>query len=213
MKEFKFEYDLLFKLILIGDSGVGKTSLTKRFCLDEYRENYISTIGVDFNFTTINYKDKIVKLQIWDTAGQERFKCITTSYYRGVHGVLIVFDTTDYETFENIKVWLAEINRYVVNTVPIIIIGSKCDLFNKRKVDSKEAKDYAFSIGADYIEISSKENINVYKTFEEMTKKIINTSPVFNNSLNSASINMTPIVIERRNKDNEPYYKKLLDYC
>mmetsp|Transcript_49208 Transcript_49208/g.71860 ORF Transcript_49208/g.71860 Transcript_49208/m.71860 type:complete len:109 (+) Transcript_49208:102-428(+) len=105
------EYDYLFKLLLIGDSGVGKSCLLLRFADDTYTESYISTIGVDFKIRTITQDSKTVKLQIWDTAGQERFRTITSSYYRGAHGIIVVYDVTDMESFNNVKQWLHEIDR------------------------------------------------------------------------------------------------------
>merc|ERR1712159_656276 len=100
------EYDYLFKLLLIGDSGVGKSCLLFRFADDTYQESYISTIGVDFKIRTVELEGKTIKLQIWDTAGQERFRTITSSYYRGAHGIIVVYDVTDQESFNNVKTWL-----------------------------------------------------------------------------------------------------------
>ena len=105
------DYDYLFKLLLIGDSGVGKSCLLLRFADDTYTESYISTIGVDFKIRTIELEGKTVKLQIWDTAGQERFRTITSSYYRGAHGIIVVYDVTDESTFANVKQWLQENER------------------------------------------------------------------------------------------------------
>lgn len=102
------EYDYLFKLLLIGDSGVGKSCMLLRFADDSYTESYISTIGVDFKIRTIEIEGKTVKLQIWDTAGQERFRTITSSYYRGAHGIIITYDTTDLETYKHVPYWLKE---------------------------------------------------------------------------------------------------------
>ena len=111
------EYDYLFKLLLIGDSGVGKSCLLLRFADDTYSESYISTIGVDFKIRTIEHDGKTIKLQIWDTAGQERFRTITSSYYRGAHGIIVVYDVTDQDSFDNVKQWLQEIERYASENV------------------------------------------------------------------------------------------------
>ncbi len=166
------EYDYLFKILLIGDSGVGKTSLLLRFTDDKFTESYISTIGVDFKINTIHLEDKIIKLQIWDTAGQERFKTITCSYYRGAHGIIIVYDVTDNESFNNIKQWLDEIRCYGMEGVCKLLVGNKCDLVKKRVVSQLTGEEYAQSIGIDYIETSAKKTKNVDTMFYEMAKKI-----------------------------------------
>ena len=124
--------DYLFKLLLIGDSGVGKSCLLLRFADDTYTESYISTIGVDFKIRTLELDGKTIKLQIWDTAGQERFRTITSSYYRGAHGIIVVYDVTDQESFNNVKQWMNEIDRYandkVIETVwlNLIFFSHRC---------------------------------------------------------------------------------------
>ena len=121
------EYDFLFKLLLIGDSGVGKSCLLLRFADDTYTESYISTIGVDFKIRTIELEGKTVKLQIWDTAGQERFRTITSSYYRGAQGIILVYDVANRESFDALPKWFAELETYVSSSVVKIIVGNKVD--------------------------------------------------------------------------------------
>ncbi|XP_048491757.1 GTP-binding protein YPTM2 isoform X2 [Beta vulgaris subsp. vulgaris] len=134
------EYDYLFKLLLIGDSGVGKSCLLLRFADDSYLDSYISTIGVDFKIRTVDQDGKTIKLQIWDTAGQERFRTITSSYYRGAHGIIVVYDITDQESFNNVKQWLSEIDRYASNNVNKLLVGNKSDLTANRAVSYETAK-------------------------------------------------------------------------
>jgi len=166
------EYDYLFKLLLIGDSGVGKSCLLLRFADDTYTESYISTIGVDFKIKTIKDEGKTIKLQIWDTAGQERFRTITSSYYRGAHGIIVVFDTTDLDSFNNVKQWLQEIDRYAAEGVNKLLVGNKADLASQRKVDYNLAQDFAQEYGLTYIETSAKVGQNVEQTFKTMAGDI-----------------------------------------
>jgi Ras-related protein Rab-1A len=164
--------DYLFKLLLIGDSGVGKSCLLLRFAEDTYTESYISTIGVDFKIRTIELEGKTIKLQIWDTAGQERFRTITSSYYRGAHGIIVVYDVTDPESFNNVKQWLHEIDRYACENVNKLLVGNKCDLESKRAVQTDQAKEFADSLGIDFLETSAKNSTNVEKAFHTMASHI-----------------------------------------
>ena len=127
------EYDYLFKLLLIGNSSVGKSSLLFRFVENVWDDSFVPTIGVDFKLKTLEVNGKKVKLQIWDTAGQERFKNITASYYRGGNGVLVVYDITERESFDNLTSWLIEIEKNANKNVYKLLIGNKCDLEDKRK--------------------------------------------------------------------------------
>ena len=162
------EYDLLFKLLLIGDSGVGKSCLLLRFADDMYTESFISTIGVDFKIRTIQLEGKTIKLQIWDTAGQERFRTITSSYYRGAHGIIIVYDVTEMETFNNVKQWLHEIDRYASEGVNKLLVGNKADLVTKKQVETATAKELADSYGFPFLEVRSnpKHSTHIAATFE-----------------------------------------------
>ncbi|KAH7302370.1 hypothetical protein KP509_23G069500 [Ceratopteris richardii] len=150
------EYDYLFKLLLIGDSGVGKSCLLLR------------TIGVDFKICTVELDSKTIKLQIWDTAGQERFRTITSSYYRGAHGIIIVYDVIDQESFNNEKHWLNEIDRYASENVKKLLVGNKCDLIAKKVVDTQTAKAFADEIGIPFLETSAKNATNVEESFMTM---------------------------------------------
>jgi len=168
------EYDYLFKLLLIGDSGVGKSCLLLRFADDTYTDSYISTIGVDFKIRTIELDGKTIKLQIWDTAGQERFRTITSSYYRGAHGIIVVYDITDQESFNNVKQWLQEIERYACDNVNKLLVGNKCDLTSKRAVAHDTAKEYADHLGIPFLETSAKSATNVEQAFLTMAAEIKN---------------------------------------
>jgi len=166
------EYDYLFKLLLIGDSGVGKSCLLLRFADDTYTESYISTIGVDFKIRTIELEGKTVKLQIWDTAGQERFRTITSSYYRGAHGIIVVYDVTDNDTFTNVKQWLQEIDRYASEGVNKLLVGNKSDLTSKKVVEYSVAKEFADQLKIPFLETSAKNALNVEQAFLTMAKEI-----------------------------------------
>lgn len=166
------EYDYLFKLLLIGDSGVGKSCMLLRFADDTYTESYISTIGVDFKIRTVELEGKTIKLQIWDTAGQERFRTITSSYYRGAHGIIIVYDVTDQESFDNVKQWLQEIDRYACEKVNTLLVGNKSDLTTKRMVTYEAAKEFADSVDMEFLETSAKNATNVEKAFMVMAAQI-----------------------------------------
>jgi len=168
------EHDYFFKILLIGDSGVGKSCLLLRFADDSWTETHISTIGVDFKIKTLEIDGKTVKLQIWDTAGQERFRTITSSYYRGAQGIILVYDCTDRESFNNVKQWMGEIDRYACENVNKLLVGNKCDLSESKTVDTAAAKEFADSYEIPFIETSAKTSFNVEKCFLQMATSIKN---------------------------------------
>jgi len=168
------EYDHLFKILMVGDSGVGKSSLLLRFTDDTFSENFISTIGVDFKIRTVNIDGKVVKMQIWDTAGQERFRTITSSYYRGAHGVILVYDVTDQVSFNNARQWLTEIERYACGNVVKLLVGNKSDLTTKRVVDFVTGKEFADQFNLPFLEASAKDGNNVGNAFNMLVKDIFN---------------------------------------
>lgn len=166
------DYDHLFKLLIIGDSGVGKSSLLIRFSDNTFSGSYITTIGVDFKIRTVVIGGERVKLQIWDTAGQERFRTITNTYYRGTHGVIVVYDVTNGESFANVKRWLQEIdsNCEVVNKV---LVGNKNDDPQRKVVLTEDAQRFAEQMGIQLFETSAKDNINVEEMFLAITQKVL----------------------------------------
>jgi len=168
------DYDYLFKIVIIGDSGVGKSCLLLRFAEGTYyAESYISTIGVDFKIRTVDVDGRTVKLQLWDTTGQERFRTITSSYYRGAHGFAVVFDVSDSSSFSNVSRWMQEVSRYASDTSSKILLGNKADLEDVRAVDYETVKEYADSIDIPYLETSAKTGKNVDAGFLNLTRSIM----------------------------------------
>ncbi|XWS48253.1 hypothetical protein CRYUN_Cryun13aG0058700 [Craigia yunnanensis] len=166
------ECDYLFKAVLIGDSAVGKSNLLSRFATDEFRLDSKPTIGVEFAYRNVKIGDKIIKAQIWDTAGQERFRAITSSYYRGALGALLVYDITRRTTFENVKKWMNELREFGNLDMVVVLIGNKSDLAQSRKVSEEEGKNLAETEGLFFMETSALENWNVEQAFLRMINKI-----------------------------------------
>lgn len=165
-------YDLLIKLLLIGDSGVGKSCLLLRFCEDQFTPSFITTIGIDFKIRTIDLDGKKVKLQVWDTAGQERFKTITTAYYRGAMGILLVYDVCDEKSFNNIRSWYANVQQHASENVVLILVGNKSDMTDKRVISTEQGKALADELQIPFIEASAKTTDNVEETFFSLARRV-----------------------------------------
>ena len=167
-------YDDLFKLVIIGDSGVGKSCILLRFADDTFTENYYSTIGVDFRFKCVDIGERKCKLQIWDTAGQERFKTVTSAYYRGADGIIIVFDQTDKESFNNIQHWIEDISRYSTDEPAKIIIANKDDMAEEKKiVKNEDINELEKKTGLEVIKTSAKTGDNVEYAFKKLAQQLI----------------------------------------
>lgn len=166
------QVDYLYKILLLGSSAVGKSSLLLRFADDTFTDNQVSTIGVDWKIKTVDMNGKRIKLQLWDSAGQERYRTIASSYYRGAHGVAVVFDLTDAKSFAAVGTWLEEIGEHVSDSVRRILIANKSDLVDERVVDEAEARTFARRAGMQYVETSAKSSSNVTEAFMNMTQAI-----------------------------------------
>uniref|UniRef100_A0A7S1G9L4 Ras-related protein Rab-1 n=1 Tax=Bicosoecida sp. CB-2014 TaxID=1486930 RepID=A0A7S1G9L4_9STRA len=166
-------FDLQIKLLTIGDSGVGKTCLLLRYANASFSPTFITTIGIDFKIKTIDLGGKRVKLQIWDTAGQERFRTITTSYFRGAQGILLVYDITDRGSFENINNWVRQIAQYGDKHVNKILIGNKCDMEGDRAVTKQEGEELAKQHNMPFFETSAKTDVGVGPAFSEIASQVM----------------------------------------
>ena len=167
------DYDYIFKIVLIGDTCVGKSCILVRFSDDVFVENYVTTIGVDFRFKTMIINNKIAKIQIWDTAGQERYRSITTAYYRGAAAILICCDSTNKESFYNLNNWIDEIAKYTDKDVDKLILMNKCDLTEERQIDASEISKFEKENDIKVMEVSAKTGQGVDKAFEYIIGKLI----------------------------------------
>ncbi len=167
----KPSFDYLMKLIIIGDSGVGKTCFLMRFADDSFTTSHISTIGIDFKIKPITLEGKTIKLQIWDTAGQDRFRTITQTYYKGAMGVILAYDCTDENSFANVRNWIRQLEAQATPGVAKVLIGNKCDSASK-KIDSSKGKALADEYKMGFYETSAKNNINVRETFYYLAQEI-----------------------------------------
>ena len=168
------DYDKIFKIVIIGDSGVGKTNLISRYLKNDFKPETKATIGVEFNDKKYEYKNKKIKIQIWDTAGQERYRSLTSMYYKGAKGAILVYDITSKNSFENIDKWLIEMKKTADENIKIILIGNKCDLIDKREVKEDDGKIKAKDLNVPFMETSALNCINVEKAFNFLIEEIAN---------------------------------------
>ena len=170
-------FDFLFKVVVIGDSGVGKSCLLIRFAEDKFSEEHVSTIGVDFTNRTVDVGGDMVKLQLWDTAGQERFRTVTSTYYRGAQGIVVIFDVTERRSFETIRAWVEDVDKWASPGTVKILVGNKTDLHDRRQVTTEEGEALAEELRMRYYEASARENHNVDEAFLGLAAEVKRRAP------------------------------------
>ena len=166
--------DIVYKVLLLGDSTVGKTCFLLRYCDKTFQDAHLSTIGLDYRVKTMTLKNKKnIKLQIWDTAGQDRFRAITKNYYKGANGIILIYDVTNLQTYENVKNWITQIREETNPNVVIYLAGNKIDIpGEERAVKTEEGKKIADEYKLQFKETSAKDGINVNEVFQELVEKI-----------------------------------------
>ncbi len=184
-------FSVFFKILLIGDLGVGKSCVILRYVEGDFPGNIMSSIGVDFKTKQIDYADRLVKMQIWDTAGHEKFRTITTSYYKSAHAIIILYDITQKTSFDHIKNWITEIDKFGKQGVLKVIVGNKLDLENNRKIKKEDAENLAAKYGVKLWEISAKDNTNIEEMFTDTIKTLLerNSKLIIDNAGSSMNNN------------------------
>ena len=199
----KKDYDYLFKILILGDSFVGKTNILKRFIHNEFDSTTKETVGVEFDSKNYNFGEKTIKAQIWDTAGQERYRSVTKAYYKGAKGALLVYDISRRITFENIDNWIIDLRTNGDKDILIILIGNKSDLNSKREVNKDEAETKAEQYNIAFLETSAKNGDNIDKAFRELVEQVYNA--------NKNSIEKNDVKVEGNNEDGISLQKDDVD--
>ena len=165
-------YNMIFKIVLVGDSGVGKTNLLLRYLKNEFNTQTKATVGVEFGNTKVQIDNALIKAQIWDTAGQERYRSITSAYYKGAHGALIVYDITRKDSFDSVEKWLSDLKNNGEEKMVIMAIGNKCDMVNERVISTEDGEAKAQRNNIAFLETSALNATNVAKAFDELIQKL-----------------------------------------
>jgi len=201
--------DYLFKTIVVGDSGVGKSSLLLRFTDNDYHENFCPTIGVDFRVKTVVHEDKSIKLNIWDTAGQEKYQTICYSYYKGADGILLVYDVTDEQSFRNVEKWLEQIKEMSLKNPKLILVGNKSDRINMRTITREEGEALADKYKMDFIETSAKSGFEVNNAFYRLGVTLMKEQEKINAARLYSSMNKKSM----ESKKAKGCLERFIDWC
>ncbi|KAI3518600.1 hypothetical protein L1887_07405 [Cichorium endivia] len=207
--------EYLFKVVIIGDSAVGKSNLLSRYARNEFNLHSKSTIGVEFQTQSMEIDGKEVKAQIWDTAGQERFRAVTSAYYRGAVGALIVYDISRSTTFDSVTRWLEELKTHSDTTVARMLVGNKCDLDNIRAVSIEDGKNLAESEGMFFMETSALDSTNVKTAFELVIREIYNnvSRKVLNSDSYKSELSMNRVSLDNRGDDGSKQNQSRYSCC
>eukprot|EP00252_Welwitschia_mirabilis_P027363 TRINITY_DN9373_c0_g2_i1.p1 TRINITY_DN9373_c0_g2~~TRINITY_DN9373_c0_g2_i1.p1 ORF type:complete len:230 (+),score=14.59 TRINITY_DN9373_c0_g2_i1:254-943(+) len=214
--------DYVFKVVVIGDSAVGKSQILARFARNEFSLDSKSTIGVEFQTRTVSIENKTIKAQIWDTAGQERYRAVTSAYYRGAVGALLVYDITKRQSFDHVARWLEELRAHADNNIVIMLIGNKCDLKDSRAVPEEDAQEFAQKEGLLFFETSALEAINVEEAFlcalseiyRIISRKVVAAEQNGENGKpNHSSLSGTKIIVPAPDTDMHVPLKKGSNRC
>ena len=196
-------YDEKIKIMLIGESKIGKTSLISRYCNNEFLGGvYLSTIGIDFQIKHLVLNKKNIRLQIWDTAGQERYRNIAKNYFQSSDGFVIVYDISNTESFEKLDYWIEQIKANSQEYTKMILFGNKCDIIEDRKIKKEEGEEYAKNNNINFFEVSAKEGTNVDKAFESFVKDILDSSSPNENYKKRQSKRLSAPIKVHKKKDS-----------
>ena len=193
---------MFYKILLIGDLSVGKSSVILRYIEDYFSGNMMSSIGVDFKTKQIEINDRLIKMQIWDTAGHEKFRTITTSYYKSAHAIIVLYDITDINTFEHVKNWMIDIDKFAKAGVLRLLIGNKIDLNDNRQVTKEAGETLANKYGVNFFEVSAKDNININELFFETAKTLLekNENMINNEFGSNVILNKNKVTLKKKKK-------------
>ena len=195
-------FSVFFKILLIGDLGVGKSCVILRYVEGDFPGNIMSSIGVDFKTKQIELDDHSIKMQIWDTAGHEKFRTITTSYYKSAQAIIILYDITQKSSFEHIRNWITEIDKFGKQGVLKVIVGNKLDLENNRKISKEDAENLALKYGVKLWEVSAKDNTNIEEMFVDTIRTLLekNSKIISESSSMGNNIKLSKNIKNKKNK-------------
>ena len=196
-------YDHLLKLIIIGDSSVGKTCILLRFSEDNFPTSHMPTIGIDFKIKSINVDSQVVKLQVWDTAGQERFRTITQTYYKGAMGIILAYDCTDENSFSNIRNWIKQIETHAAKDVAKVLVGNKCDKQDEKVISAEQGQQLADEYGLKFFETSALSGHNINDLFYDIAQTIVKSKPAASTSTQSAPTRLTGVEKSESSKEKK----------